>query len=68
MTRINRNRTRTATLWLLDDSQFTIPEDDWPPCTHGDDDKAARCWARITGLPVTIETITNTTVKPDDPS
>jgi len=62
LTKINRDRTRTATLWLKNASQLTIPEADWPPCTHGDDDKAAQKWAEITGLNVTIKTETLTTV------
>ncbi len=62
MTKINRDRTRTATLWLKNDTYLEIPEDMWPPATHGDDEKAARAWAELTGLMVTIKTETLITV------
>ena len=55
-------RTRTATLWLKDDTFLEIAEDQWPPITHGDDNHAARKWSEITGLSVTIKTETLTTV------
>jgi hypothetical protein len=56
------DRTRTAILWLKDNSSLEIPEDNWPPSTHGDDDQAAQRWAKHTGLNVTIKTETLTTV------
>lgn len=57
------DRNRVAILWLLDPAQthLEIPEELWPPVTHGDDKDAARTWASITGLKVTIRTITQTT-------
>lgn len=58
---INRDLTRTATLWLKNDTFLEIPEDQWPPYTHGDDNTAARRWYEITGLMVTIKTETLTT-------
>jgi hypothetical protein len=66
VTQINRDRKRLASLWLKNESMLHIPEDDWPPCTHGDDDKAAQAWSEITGLTVTIETTINTTVTPNE--
>lgn len=62
--KLNGDRTRSATLWLNDGSFFEIQEDQWPPQTHGDDEKAARTWAELTGLPVTIRTEIETTVRP----
>ena len=62
MTKFIRNRTRIATLWLKDGSFLEIPEDTWPPLTHGDDDRAAKQWAGLTGLSVTIKTEILTTV------
>lgn len=60
--KINRDRTRTATLWLKNDTFLEIPEDQWPSYTHGDDSTAASRWHEITGLMVTIKTETLTTV------
>jgi hypothetical protein len=51
---MQKYRRRVVKLWLADGIMQEIDENEWPPCTHGNDDKAAREWARITGLPVTI--------------
>jgi hypothetical protein len=62
MTRINKDQNRTATLWLKNDSFLEIPEDMWPSYTRHEDRTAAARWHEITGLMVTIETVTKTTV------
>lgn len=60
---INKDRQRVARLWLLNDTMLEISEADWPPSTHGDDRKAAMTWHELTGLKVTIETVTYTTAE-----
>lgn len=61
--RIQRDHRRVAVLWLAGgDIMQEVLESDWPPVTHGDDDKAAREWSRITGgITVTIRTELQTT-------
>lgn len=62
--RCDRTCTRTATLWMLDRTTMVeIPEDNWPPATHGDDAHAARQWSKLSGLTVTIRTETLTTLE-----
>tara|TARA_R110002072_G_scaffold63430_2_gene157823 strand:+ start:774 stop:977 length:204 start_codon:yes stop_codon:yes gene_type:complete len=66
MNHIVLDRTRTATLWMKDRTTFIdIPEEDWPPATHGDDRQAAHNWAQLTGLTVTIKTELVTTHEPN---
>lgn len=63
MQTLYKDRERIALLWLLNDTTLEIPEDQWPPCTHGDDRHAADQWANITGLDVTITTLIKTTIR-----
>jgi hypothetical protein len=63
---ITRDQIRSVILQCPDPfgTQIRIPEDYWPSVTHGDDDRAAREWAKLTHLPATIRTEIQTTVVP----
>lgn len=62
MKRVRKARTRTATLWLKNDTFLEVPECMWPTYTHGDDHTAATRWHEITGLTVAVETTNKATV------